>query len=133
MADIIIRPNQPVQILSTAARTTEQTVSYQLAEGCNGIILFIDVTVDAASGSITPSIDSADPGGDNDMEPVTAFSAIAAVGHFIKVIALGAVETAAVTPLEVQGIPAPSRGQFKMAVADTDSLTYGVRAYGVPS
>tara|TARA_Y100000310_G_scaffold231036_2_gene233556 strand:- start:936 stop:1334 length:399 start_codon:yes stop_codon:yes gene_type:complete len=132
MADKIIRPNQWVEILATSSKTTAQSVTCQMAEGSRGAYFFIDVTTDAASASVTPSIEIIDPGGDNDTEAIITWTAIADIGHDIKLVYPAASETAAVTNLELQAIPLPGRFNFAVAVADADALEYGVRAYGLP-
>lgn len=136
MAMKTLRPNQWEELLATAARTTAitgTTIEFTLTEGCRGFFLFLDVTGVTDTPGLTPSVNIVDPGGDNDAEPIATFGAFAPSGasHKVYLVYAGAVETGALTPLEMQGVPAPPHGTITVAVADTDSCTYGIRAYGL--
>jgi len=113
--------NKDLEILPSAARTTEQLVENTNTKG-RGIHLTIDVTLDPALASITPSIEGKDPVSGKFYTILTG-TAIAATGTFILRVFPGATAAA-----DIANDILPATWRFKMAVADTDSMTYSVGA-----
>jgi len=108
-------------ILASAARTTAQSVDILNEAGRKYLILTIDVTVDPASASITPTIRAKDPVSGTYFDLLVG-SAIAAVGTVT--LKIGPALTAAANLVANDFIP--RSWNFEMAVADTDSITYSV-------
>ncbi len=110
-------------ILALAARTTAQDIDILNEEGYKYLHLIIDVTVDPAAASITPTIRAKDPVSGKYYDLLVG-AAIAAVGTTI--LKIGPALTAAANLVANDFIP--RSWNFEMAVADTDSITYSVVA-----
>ena len=122
-------PSVPVEstILASAARTTAQAVSVTNSNGYKGVIIVIDVTLDPALASITPSIEGYSTLG-SDWYTILTGAAIAATGVTVLRAFPGAV---AVANQKVDDW-LPATWRFSMAVADADSMTYSVNAILLP-
>ena len=122
------------EIFASAARTAAPTaVEFRLAAGCRGIMLFLDVTAITGSPTLTPSVNIKDTDGAGDTEPIATFTAISpsANDHRIYIVYPGAVETGALTPVEMQGVPCPVHGTISIAHGDADSATYTMSYQGL--
>lgn len=117
-------------LLASAARTAAIASTAQDMPLHKGVLLFVDVTVDAAAGAITPTIEVNDSVGSTAMTIWTAAAAIAAIGEFTYLIYPGATDQASYTE-NVETV-LPVDWTFRMTVADTDSLTYSVTAVFLP-
>jgi len=120
--------NKNVVLLASAARTAEAGATAQANVIGRSLILFVDVTVDAASGAITPTLQIKDHISGDWFTIWTAAAPIAATGHFVYAFFPGCVTGADASFTESQNIPVPYHWKFVMTVADTDSLTYSVSA-----
>ena len=116
-----------VEVLPSAARTTAQTVDLIKPHGAVGVYVTVDVTVDPALASVTPKIQYATAASSPKFETLLSGTAIAAVGVFTYLLALG-VGTASEDVTKVAGFALPRNWRFSMAVNDGDSLTYSVMA-----
>ncbi len=119
------RENTEIVILPSAIRTTLQDVDL-INDFARGVIITLDVTLDAALASITPSISVRDPVSGK-FEQIMAMAAVAAVGTHSYIVYPG-VAAATESIVEVVGYPLPRRWRFSMAVADADAMTYSVGA-----
>lgn len=108
-------------ILESAARTTAQSVDILNKEGLKYLHLTIDVTVDPAAASITPTIRGKDPVSGKYYDLLVG-AAIAATGTVI--LKIGPALTAATNLVANDFIP--RSWNFEMAVADAASMTYSV-------
>ncbi len=115
--------NRYVTVLASAARTEAQTVVVtQLSSDKPKVLVFtIDVTLDAATASITPSVQGFDPLSETWTTIVTG-AAIAALGDVQLKIGVGLTAAANLTVNH----EIPTRFRFRMAVADADAITYSV-------
>ena len=111
-----------VNILASAARTTLQSVDVDSA-GYRGVRVFMDTTVDPASASITPSLYTVDPQTGVELL-LLAGDAVAAVGDTTYTVYPGIAAEANVSANTVLGHIL----RVKVAVADTDSMTYQMTA-----
>ena len=116
-----------VEVLPSAARTAAVTVDLVKPPGAVGVYVTVDVTVDGALASITPSIQYETAAATGKYETLLSGTAIAAVGVFTYIVALG-VGAAAEDVTKVAPFPLPRNWRFSMAVADGDSITYDVHA-----
>lgn len=118
------RGNEEITVLSSAAQTA--TVSVDESNPDNkGIYLVVDVTVDPASASITPSILVTDPVSDKDVTIWTAATAITAVGTTSYLLYPGIVSSD-FDGTEAVSLAIPKSWVFRMTHADSDSITYSV-------
>lgn len=108
-------------VLPSAARTTAQSVDILNEAGRKYLHLIIDVTLDPALASITPTIRGKDPVSGKYYDLLVG-AAIAATGTVI--LKIGPALTAAGNLVANDFIP--RSWNFEMAVADTDSITYSV-------
>jgi len=109
-------------LLPSLARTTAQAV--EIPRMYSSIQIVINVTLDPAAASITPSIEGWDEA-IGDWVTLLTGAAIAATGQTILTVAEWAPTTANVSLTR----KAPAKCRFSMAVADTDSMTYSVGAW----
>lgn len=114
-------------ILGSAARTTAQSVTIDNAAGYRGVHVIIDTTVDGGTASITPSITFTSSLGSDDVTILTG-AAIADVG----VIRLSVYPGAVAAANTVADSWLPAEWKFKMAVADSEEITYSVNALLLP-
>lgn len=121
---------EEVTLLASAARTAETASDAQSMPYHKGVLLFVDVTVDAAAGAITPTIEINDSVGSTAAKIWEATSAINATGQFTYLLHPGATDAANYT--ETVETTLPTDWTFRMTVADTDSLTYSVTAVFLP-
>ena len=118
------RNNEEITLLASAARTAQVDSVDQVNYNHQGMILFVDVTVDAAAGAITPNILVKDPVSGTAKTIWTAAAAIAATGQFAYLLLPGCADAGSYT--EQKELAIPRTWLFRMTVADTDSLTYSV-------
>ena len=113
--------NTNLVLLSSAARTAAITSADITNSEYRGCHVIIDVTVDPASASITPTIQGLDSVSGKYYTLLTG-SAISAVGTTILRVypGLGASANAIANDI------LPNKFRISMAVADTDSITYSV-------
>jgi len=116
--------NTEITLLASAARTAQVDSSDQTNFNHQGMILFVDVTVDAAAGAITPNIAVKDPVSGTAKVIWSAAAAIAATGQFVYLLLPGAADAGSYT--EQKELAIPRDWFFRMTVADADSLTYSV-------
>ncbi len=115
--------NTDVTGLASAARTTLQNVDL-VNTSAKGVIVTFDVTLDAASASLTLSIQGKDVESGKFYDLLVA-TAVAAVGTTVYVIYPG-VAAAAEGITKVVGYPLPREWRLAMAVADADAMTYSL-------
>lgn len=108
-------------LLASAARTAAVATDAQLNKGHRGCHIIIDVTLDGAAASVTPTIQGQDPASGK-WYTVLAGSAIAAVGTTVLKVypGIGAVANGAASDV------LPPVWRLSVAVADSDALTYSV-------
>lgn len=117
--------NSSFVLLESAARTAEAT-SVQQNTRFRGGHFIIDVTADPSAASITPHIEGYDIASGSWYTILTG-SAIAATGTTILRVYPDLAPSANAIADDVL----PFRWRFRMAVADTDSMTYSVGFNGV--
>ena len=110
-------------MLPSAARTAATTSEVITNSDYRGCHIIIDVTVDPASASITPTIQGYDTVSGK-YYTLLVGNAIAAVGTTVLRVYPGLTASANVTANDIL----PSKFRVSMAVADTDSMTYSVSA-----
>ncbi len=117
------RNNEAFAILASSARTA-QTDSSDLTNFNNsGILLTVDISLDPGTASITPNIQSKDPVSGNYSIIWTAAAALTAVGTYTYLIYPG-VLAADFDGTESASIAIPRIFRFRMAVADSESMTW---------
>ena len=119
--------NREITLLASAARTAQTDSDLQRNFSSKGITIVVDVTVDPALASITPNILMQDPTSGKDVIIWTAAAALSAVGTTSYQIYPGVI-AADFDGTESVSIALPHTWTFRMAVADTDSITYSVGA-----
>ncbi len=115
--------NFDITLLALSARTVAVNSGDQENRHARGIQVVIDVTVDPALASITPTIEGKDPLSGK-YYPLLVGAAIAATGTVVLTVYPGVTVEANLAASE----PLPRTWRFSMAVADTDSITYSVGA-----
>jgi len=120
----LLRNNEEITLLASAARTAQTDSAAQVNYNHQGMILFVDVTVDPAAASITPTLVVNDPVSGADKIIWEAAAAIAATGQFVYLLLPGAADAGSYT--EQKELAIPRDWFFRMTVADADSLTYSV-------
>lgn len=109
-------------LLPSGARTAEAIA--EIPRMYSSIQIHIDVTADPAAASITPHIEAWDEASQDWVDLLTG-AAITAVGSVTLTVADWVTAAANVAAEQ----KAPSKCRFRMAVADTDSMTYSVGAW----
>ena len=112
-----------VEVLASAARTALVTGADQTNEYARGLHVIIDVTLDPALASITPTIQGKDEISGKYYDLLVG-AAIAAVGVTVLKIYPGITVAANVSASDIL----PKTWRVNMAVADADSMTYGIAA-----
>ena len=110
-------------ILASAARTAAVNSDDQTNLGARGLHLVIDVTLDPAAASITPTIQGKDEVS-GEYYTLLAGVAIAAVGTTILKIYPGLTAAANLVASDIL----PRTWRLSMAAADGDSITYSIGA-----
>lgn len=118
--------NSVIQVLASAVRTTAQTVNLE-NPNARGVLVVLDVTLDAASASITLTIRGRDAVSGKFVDLLVA-TAVAAVGTTAYIVYPG-VAAAGAQITKVVGYPLPLDWNVEIAVADADAMTYSVSAY----
>ena len=118
------RGNEEITLLASAARTVETDSAAQVNYNHQGMILFVDVTVDPSTASITPKLVANDPVSGADVVIWTAAAALAATGAVAYLLLPGAADAGSYT--EQKELAIPRDWFFRMAVADAESMTYSV-------
>jgi hypothetical protein len=121
------RNNEEVTLLASAARTAQTDSTDQVNYNARGVMIILDITVDAASVGLTPSILMKDPVSGKDVTIWTAAAAATAVGTDIYLIYPG-VLAADFNGTEAVSIALPRTWVLRIAVADADEATYSVGA-----
>ena len=117
--------NSTFEVLASAVRTAVQSEDLQNTNA-KGVLVILDVTLDAASASITLSIRAKDPISGKYVDLLVA-TAVAAVGTTTYIVYPG-VAAAAEGITKVVGYPLPIDWNLEIAVADADAITYSVSA-----
>ena len=117
--------NSNVTVLASAIRTTLQAVDLTNSSA-KGVMVVLDVTLDAASASITLTISGKDAASGEFIALLVA-TAVAAVGTTTYIVYPG-VAAAAEGVTKVVGFPLPLDWRVSIAVADADAMTYSVGA-----
>ena len=118
--------NSVIEVLASAVRTTAQTVNLVNPNG-RGVLVVLDVTLDAAAASITLTIRGRDAVSGKFVDLLVA-TAVAAVGTTAYIVYPG-VAAAAEGITKVVGFPLPLDYNIEVAAADADAMTYSVSAY----
>ena len=114
-------------LLPSAARTVLQSVPLINNAGYQNLLIVFDWTVEAATSTLTPTIDAV--GEDAAVANVwTVGSALTAVGVTSYLFGIGIV-AADFDGTEAVGFMPPMNCLFKIAVGDADSSTYSVEAH----
>ena len=121
------RNNEEVTLLASAARTAQTDSTDQVNYNAKGVMIILDITVDAASVGLTPSILMKDPVSGKDVTIWTAAAAATLVGTDIYLIYPG-VLAADFNGTEAVSIALPRTWVLRIAVADADEATYSVGA-----
>ena len=121
------RNNEEVTLLTSAARTAQTDSSDQVNFNAKGVMIILDITVDAVSVGLTPSILMKDPVSGKDVTIWTATAPATAVGTDIYLIYPG-VLAADFNGTEAVSIALPRTWVLRIAVADADEATYSVGA-----
>lgn len=121
------RGNTEITVLASAARTATVNSADLTNYNARGVIITIDVTVDGAAASITPTVEVKDSvGGLYDI--IMSMTAVAAVGTFVYVIYPGTLTAAANGITQILQNPLPRTWRVTMTAADADSITYSISA-----
>lgn len=115
--------NLEFTLLASGARTAEASSTAQSNLYHKGMVIFVDVTVDSGTASVTPTLVMT-PSIGTAKTIWTAAAAIAATGQFAYVFYPGAADVASYTE-QVECLVPPD-WLFTMTVADAESLTYSV-------
>lgn len=115
--------NEHINLLTSLARTAAINTPDQTNLDHRGLHLIIDVTVDPALASITPTIQGLDLLSGKYYDILVGL-AIAATGTTVLKVYPGIAATANVAASDIL----PLIWRLKMAVADADSITYSVAA-----
>ena len=110
-------------LLASAARTGDTYTEDKYNYNGDGLVLFVNVSVDPASASITPNIQIKDPASGNYFTAWTAAVAITAVGLYAYLFCPGGA-TGSYT--EAVNLRFSRIGRIFMDHADSDSITYSV-------
>ena len=121
------RNNEEVTLLASAARTAQTDSTDQVNYNAKGVMIILDITVDAASVGLTPSILMKDPVSGKDVTIWTAAAAATLVGTDVYLIYPG-VLAADFNGTEAVSIALPRTWVLRIAVADVDEATYSVGA-----
>ncbi len=117
------RPDALEVALPSLLRTAEAIKEWD-RDGWRGITAIIKVTIDAESAILTPHIEGYDQASAGWITILTG-AAIAATGTTILTVNEHATVTANLSARK----RLPRRFRFRMAVADTDDMTYSVGAW----
>ena len=119
--------NYAFDALASAARTANNLSQEFVNNYYKGLLLVVDVTVDAVSADVTPGLRVKDAAGDYNTVFWTAAAPMSAVGEFSYLFYPGLL-AAAYSGTEALALPAPMEWKLYMGHADADSMTYSVRA-----
>jgi len=119
------RGNEDVTILASAARTATVSSSDLTNYNARGISITIDVTVDGAAASVTPTIEVKDALSGK-YETVMALTAVASVITTTVLIYPSSLTAAANDIVQVLSAPLQRTWRVTMTHADADSITYSV-------
>ncbi len=114
-------------LLASAARTTLQAVPLINHAGYQNLLIVFDWTVEAATSTLTPSIDAIGEAAAA-AEVWTVGTDLAAVGVASYLFGIGIV-AADFDGTEAVSFMPPANAEFKIAVGDADSSTYSVEAH----
>ena len=120
------RNNEEVTVLTSAARTATTSSAILTNYNSASVVLYLNITANPGGAeTLTVSVNYEDPVAAA-VRAVTAFVAEAAAtnGLFVYVLGLGAVETLAVTGLQVQGICVPRNFSVTITHSAAGSWTY---------
>ena len=123
----ITRSNTEVVLLASAARTIATSSANQVNDNSCGLILIVNITVDPATASITPTLQIRDPISGNYFTVWTAAVALTAVGTTAYLFDIGGVGIAG-SFTEAINIRLTRTWRFTMTVANASSMTYSVSA-----
>ena len=119
--------NIEVTLLASAARTANTDSTDQVNYNAKGVMIILDITVDAVSVGLTPSILMKDPVSGKDVTIWTAALAATGVGTDIYLIYPG-VLAADFNGSEAVSIALPRTWVLRITTADADEATYSVGA-----
>ena len=120
------RSNEEATLLASAARTATANSADQTNYNGRGLLVYVDVTVDPAAASITPSLQVKDSIGGGYFTIWTAAAALTATGDAVYYFGDG-VSGGSFTESLPFGLPART-WRLAMTHADADSITYSVSA-----
>ncbi len=116
-------------LLPSAARTTLQVAGLRNHKGLQNCLIVFDWTVEAASSTLTPSIDLEDPAGGALLTLWTAAAGLTAIGQATYLFTPHVLTDMIAVVTEDQTMVLPLNCLFKVAVGDADSSTYSVVAH----
>ena len=119
--------NTDITLLASAARTANTDSSDITNHNAKGIMIILDITVDAVSVGLTPSILMKDPISGKDVTIWTAAAASTGVGTDIFLLYPG-VLNADMDGGEAVSIALPRTFVLRITTADADEATYSVGA-----
>lgn len=116
-------------VLASAARTADTNSAVLRNQGALGVVLLVDLTVLAATETVTPNIQIKDPISGLYVT-VATFAAIAAVSTRAYYLSPGVSETIAQANVEVQQLALPAWGDWRVFMdhSAAGSHTYSVAA-----
>jgi hypothetical protein len=116
-----------LSVLASAARTADQTQADQTNQGARGILVFLDVTDNASSGSITLEIDGKDPASGKYYALLTG-TAVTSTGTVVYRVFPGAAVSANASANDAL----PRTWRVKVTTNNANAITYSVGAVLLP-
>jgi len=121
------RNNEEITVLASAARTANTDSADLVNFNTTGVMIILDITVDAVSVGLTLSILMKDPVSGKDVTFWTAAAAATGVGTDIYLIYPGVI-AADFNGTEAVSIALPRTWVLRVTTADADEATYSVGA-----
>lgn len=113
-------------LLTSAARTTEQTTPWQSNPGCKYLVLSLNITADPVSADLTPRLEGRDPASGTAYTVWTAAAAASATGIFNYALGPGLLAATPGGHTDTENVVVPPTWRVVVAVGDTDSCTYSL-------
>lgn len=119
------RNNEELTLLASAARTAETPSPLQTNYNGQGLIIFVDWTVETDTVTLTPRLEIQDSISGDYFTIWTAAAGLTAIGHAVYLFVPGG---AAGSYTEAVNLRIARDWRFVMGVGDTDEATYSVSA-----
>lgn len=126
----LLPDNYNVALFASAARDVAQayTSDAQNNHQATGMLVFVDVTAETDTASVTPSLQASFDAGTTWVTCWTAAAAVEATGDFTYMFYPGILASADGAFTESLNMPLPRCWRWVMTHADADALTYSVTA-----